>query len=879
MLATPAKIGPYPIAREIGRGGMGVVYLARDTRLDRLVAIKSLPDHLVGDRDRLARFEREARIVASLNHPGIAAVYSLEGDAGRNYLVMEYVEGETLAMKLQRGRLPVDESLDIAIRIAEALEAAHEKGVIHRDLKPGNVMISPEGKVKVLDFGLARQAERTAAIHAGHESPTTSMIFADIPTIPGAIMGTAGYMSPEQARGKPVDKRSDVFSFGCVLYEMLTGAQLFGGETITDSLGATIHKEPDWSALPTGTPPTVCLVLRRCLMKDPNRRLHDIADARIELESAISDPTSSALGGMTRAMGGPPKRSTLPYFAISTAAAVLAAFATWRMKTEGPRLIPPLRKLEIQVEGLRRDEGHAPVISPDGSRIVYAAKGRLWVRALRDLNGVELAGTESASHPFWSPDSAQIGYHDGSQFWRMPAGGGARSMICLTPQPLQYAGGVTWMPDGRIVFTAAWGGPVWEAPVSGGEPVEILRPDPAVILDFHFASALPDGSGVLSVQHHARGDPSTIVLIRNGTSTKLLEHENEELRRPVYSDGHILYGRVQTTGTIWAVPFSLETHAVTGPPFLVAESSDLPSVSTDGTLVYAASTYVGTGQFVWVDRKGVVIEEIGQPQLGLIWPQLSPDGSKAAALSTERGANEIWIHELARGTRRPLSDLRGSQWICGWLGNDRLVFVARLKTYAHTLAQSGAPDLLLDSDSETVSDDGRYAAVDHRKDKSLDIFYFDMEGDRKPQPFLTSAATESEPVIRPRGGWIAYVSDETGRNQVYVTRFPEAGDKWQVSLGGGVSPRWTSNGDKLFFQSDRTDAADLMSVEFKSEPQLQISEPLQLFSGAESEINLEKIYSVSSDGQQILGIRDVVSPFEVSRVTIVENWYREFGKP
>ena len=857
---------------------MGVVYRGHDTRLDRAVAIKALPDHLAADPDRLARFEREARTLASLNHPNVAGIYGIEESEGHRYLILEYVEGPTLAERLDRGPLPLDEALEIATQIAAGVEAAHDAGIVHRDLKPGNVKITPGGKVKVLDFGLAKADESGSMSSPGvvSESPTLTTPLLHSPTIPGAILGTAPYMSPEQARGRNVDKRSDIWSFGVILYECLTGTSPFMGETVSDSIGAILHRDVDVSLLPPATPPAIHRLLRRCLAKDRNKRLHDIADARLEIDEAMSGATNEALdGARSRASRAP---VVLLLVAIPIIAA-LAALGAWSLKAQPESAPAPLRKLEILVDGLQRDESHPPVISPDGTRIVYTSGGSLWVRPLRDLHAIELAGTQGASHAFWSPDSSQIGFHDGSRIWRMPAAGGARSMICVTSRALEVAGGVAWTLDNRIVFTAAWGDPFWAAPPSGGEPEAIVTPDPKVVQDFHFASPLPDGSGVLTILHRPEGSPDTIALIRDGEYETLLVHPTEELRRPVYANGYILYGRVQTTGTIWAAPFSLKTHKVTGPSVLVAESADLPSASYDGTLVYAASSHVGTGQLTWVDRTGAVLEHVGQPQPGLVWPCVSPSDAWAAVQGTETGASQIWVYDLARGTKRRLT-AENSPEVTGWFDSDMLAYSSGSpsKTYAVSAAGNDPPRLLVDDETFAVSSDGRYALVDRRVDRSLDVLIFDAQNPGPGRPLLASSATETSPRVRPSGGWLAYVSDESGRDEVYLTRFPSAEGRWQVSVSGGVDPAWSASGDELFFTTNRTDISDLMSVRVTTEPGLRLSEPTRLFSGADSEIDLYRGWCPSSDGQRILGIRDITTKFEADRIVVVENWNREFEK-
>jgi len=859
---------------------MGVVYLARDTRLDRDVAIKALPEPLARDPERLARFEREAKTLAQLDHPNVAGIYGVEEHEGARYLVLEYVEGETLAEQLARGALPFDEALEIAIQIASGVEAAHEAGVIHRDLKPGNVIVTSNGKAKVLDFGLARADETsTSTAGANADSPTLTNPAGGSPTIPGVILGTAAYMSPEQARGRKVDKRTDIWSFGVVLYEMLTGVGLFRGETTTDSIGAVLHKDVDLAVLPQETPQVIRHLLNRCLSKDRDRRLHDIADARVELEAVLREPADE---WSVREQGHShiARRSPFTVLAVAIGFVVVVAGAGvvgWSLRlTPNPRPVP-LRKLEIQVEGLQRDEGHAPVISPDGSHIVLAAKGRLLVRSLDSFDPIELPGTQGASHAFWSPDSQQIGFHDGTRLWRIPSEGGSRTLICVTPRGLEASGGACWTRDGRIVFTTAWGGPMLEVRASGGQPRTLLRPDPALVQDFHFVSALPDGSGVLSVIHRADGWPDAIVLIHGDSYEILFEDEEVELQRPVYAEGHIIYGRVQTTGTIWAIPYSLETHKVTGKPFLVAEGANVPSASNEGTLIYAESTLAGLGQLAWVDRTGAVTQEVGRPMAGLSWPMLSPDESWCAATGTETGTPQAWVFDMVRGTRLRVPAQIGRPWVSGWVSNDRVAFTAGepAKTYVHRVGESGPPEVLIPESTTTVAPGARYALQDRRTAESLDIVAFDLQASGATTTLLDSTATETEPLVRPGGGWFAYVSDESGRDQVYFTAMPETDRRWQASIDGGVMCMWSPDGARLYFLTSRMGDGDLMYVTVTTEPDVEISAPQALFSGTETQISLEKGYSPSSDENRILGIRQIISPLQAGRITVIENWAKE----
>jgi serine/threonine protein kinase len=872
----------YDVVEKIGAGGMGEVYRATDKKLGRDVALKLLPPAFAANPDRMARFEREARVLASLNHPGIAAIYGLEEEAGHRFLAMELAEGEDLAERIARGPIPVAEALEIARQITSALEAAHERGIVHRDLKPANIKVDPGGQVKILDFGLAKAIEdpsTSGVSESAEHSPTLTSPVTDALTGAHVILGTAAYMSPEQARGRPVDRRTDIWSFGVVLYECLTGVRLFPGESPHESMGAILHEDPDWDALPPGTPPSVRRLLRRCLARDRRRRLHDIADARIELDEVLTDPSSDALDS---ADSRPPNRAAasrtravLPWLSLPAIAAI-AAVAAWQWKPSPPA--PALRKLEIHVGGLRDDDVFLPRISPDGTRVAYVAGDKLWVRALGELEPIALAGTEGARFPFWSPDSKQLGFREGSRLWRVPASGGDRRLICNTPQRFGLRGGVVWTSDGRLFFTTAWGGGLWEVPAGGGESRPTLELDEESVRDLHYLSVLPDGAGFLSVLHPTDGRADTIVRIIDGSLETILRHSDEEVFSPTYSNGYILYGRALASGTIWAVPYSLASHEVTGDPFLVAESADHPSVSDNGLLVYGESLMVGSGQLAWVDRTGSLIEVIGAPQEGLDNPFLAPGDTKAAARATEIASREVWIHDLTQGTRRPFAPTDGPIWVSGWASDDLLVYGTGTETYVASVTTSAEPERLgIGSRARTtLSSDRRYLAFEHRVGGSLDIYLADLAAGTDPQPLLASKATESSPTIRPGSDWMAYVSNETGRNEVYLVSFPSGERKRQVSVHGGIRPQWSRDASQLYYQSARTDDVSLMRVSVSIEPELQLSTSSRLFADHDSKIALEKGWSVSADGSRILGVVDVERAPDFHRITVVENWSREF---
>ena len=574
MPDTSAQIGPYTVLRELGRGGMGVVFLAHDAKLDRDVAIKALPAHLAQDADRLARFQREAKVLASLNHSGIAAIFGLEDVAGTRYLVLEFVDGESLADRLARGPIAVDEALALAKQIAEALEAAHEKGVVHRDVKPGNVMVNAEGKVKVLDFGLARAgdaAPSTTGVGTSPDSPTltTPPRAVNSPTIPGAIMGTAGYMSPEQARGKAVDKRSDIFSFGCVLYEMLSGRQPFGGETVADSLGATLHKDLDPAHLPAATPARVRDLLTSCLAKDRHQRLHDIADARLALERAISG-REWLEGARVRRAG---RAAGLPMMVtgllLGGAAVLGAAWALWPRAVSGVKaerpvfaVVEPLAGSTISVVG---DLAGPAVVSPDGSRIAFGAKDKggrqvLCVRALDAAEPEELRGTDGATFPFWSPEGHAIGFFAEGKLRRIDLTTRAVRTLCDAPG----ARGGAWLESGDIVFTPAFQAALFRVPAAGGEARAITTVDAARFSSHRWPSVVrgTDRIVYLAVNHDpTKGEEASLFI------TSLDGRFNQELVPSRFSaqvvGGRLLFLR---ESTLLAVRLDAATGTLNGEP-------------------------------------------------------------------------------------------------------------------------------------------------------------------------------------------------------------------------------------------------------------------------------------------------------------------------
>ena len=608
------KIGAYEVTGHLGTGGMGEVYQARDTKLDRDVALKVLPDAFTSDPDRLARFEREAKVLASLNHPNIGGIHGLEDSGDIRALVLELVEGPTLADRIAQRPVPIAEALPIARQIAEALEAAHEAGVIHRDLKPANIKVREDGTVKVLDFGLAKALDPTP-----DADPSQSPTLTAAATQMGVILGTAAYMPPEQARGKPVDKRADIWAFGCVLYEMLTGARAFAGDDISATLAKVIEREPDLDVLPDSTPATVAHLLRRCFVKDPMRRLRDIGDAHPELDGAQHrGPKNSDQAREPSGAAGRPGRPYLGW--VAAAAAVVAGASAWLVKPEAE---PPLRRSERVIEGTLRGD---PRLSPDGQRLVYRTNAGLWTwdlaelapREVRDENGASLtpdSGGRVAT--FWSANGRDIAFSGRQDLFRVPAVGGQVTRIAERPDQIMNG---AWL-DGDTILFAQWRGDIFQVPATGGTPREYLGRDPDTEVDFHDTVPLPSGEAML-YGVHARED-THIGVFENGTRRRLVDNAGS----PSYSpSGHLVYedSPAERRDTrIWAVAFDLSNLTVTGEPFVVA-SGLAPNVSSDRTLIYGPIPDTsGLRQLVWVDRSGADLGTIGQPQANLTNPNIS----------------------------------------------------------------------------------------------------------------------------------------------------------------------------------------------------------------------------------------------------------------
>ena len=880
-IAIGTKLGSHEITGVLGRGGMGEVYRARDTKLKRDVAIKILPEEFSLDPERIARFHREARAIAALNHANIAAIHELGETRTTKFLVLELVEGDTLAERIQRGPLPVEEALNIARQIGEALEAAHEKGIIHRDLKPANIKITPQGKVKLLDFGLARIFEDESEDLDSSNSPT--LVSA---TAGGVILGTAAYMSPDQARGQKADKQSDVWAFGCVLYEMLTGQPTFRGQTVTDILSSIIRSEPDWSALPQSTPVFVRSLLRRCLQKERSRRLRDIADARIEIEEAGTPAEREPDRAKPQEKA---RRVRVTWFAAVLAIA-LALGAALVSVLYFNRATPPEIRLEVSTPPT--DDPFSFAISPDGRRLVFSAsnegKSQLWVRPLDSLAAKPLAGTDGATYPFWSPDSASVGFFADGKLKRIDIVGGAPQVLAIAA-----AGrGGTWNRDGTILFVPNVTNPVLKVPATAGEPVAVTRLETGQA-SHRFPQFLPDGRHFI---YFVQGGPDQGVYagsLDGGSSKRLANADGAAVVSP---SGFLFFAR-QTT--LLAQPFDFKRQELSGNPFTVAERVAFDAATnaagfsaTLGVVTYRTVSASGARQLMWLDRSGKSLGAVGAADMAALTDvELSPDGKRVAVFRAVNGNTDVWLIDAARGVptrftfdaaidQRPVWSADGSHVV--FTSNRNGIY----NLYWKMSSGAGADELLLESDQSKAptdwSSDGRFLLFRSNDPKtSYHLWVLPMSGAKKPFPFLKTPFEEGDGQFSPDGKWIGYQSNESGRFEIYVQPFPGPGGKFQVSNNGGAQPRWNKNGKEIFYVSLDS---KMMATPVKLSPDGQSMEtgtpaalfPVRIAGGPVSGVNKQQ-YAVSSDGMRFL-VNLAVDEGAASPITLIYNWKPKAAK-
>jgi eukaryotic-like serine/threonine-protein kinase len=869
-LTAGTRLGPYEVIAAIGAGGMGEVYRARDTRLKRDVALKVLPDRFSRDPDRLARFQREAELLAALNHSNIAAVYGLESANGVNSIAMELVDGPTLAELLARGPLPVRDALNIARQVADALEGAHSKGVVHRDLKPSNIKVTADGKVKVLDFGLAKMLATEETSPASLSlSPTVSVQALSS----GIILGTAAYMSPEQARGKAVDSRTDVWAFGCLLYEMLTGRSAFSGETVTDLLAAVIGTEPDWKALPATVPPAVEKLVRRCLQKDASRRFHHIADARLEIEDILSGgPTASA--GVIQKRGSPWLLWSGWVVAAMFAFAAFLTFILWWSTVSRP-VDRPVTRLELTLPDaveLTYSASSVLAISPDGRRVAFVGiengLRRTYLRNLDEGTTRPLEGSDGSIGCFFSPDGRSLGIISNTrEIKRISLADGLVSTVAAEAGINVLLGG-TWLSSGRIVYVRD--STLWVVPDAGGEPKALTTLDAGRGEMAHLSPlALPGGGAVVFTIRRNDGKTNDvgIVDVSSGARTVILERAAS----PMYAaSGHLLFVR---DGALLAVPFDADDGEVSGSPVRLEEripggDEAAVAVAGTGTLVYSTTAADGY-RLVSVSRLGVETMLNDTPR-AYVYSRFSRDGRFLAM----QIAGDVWIQDLSRRTFERIAGTENTNNFVWTHDGTRLV----LGTPAG-IRWVGASDSTVrgglagtnDSDFPTsVAPDDRTLIFMRYGSESGDIYTTSLKSGEEFRPLVKTPAYEGGAQLSPDGKWMAYVSQESGRAQVYLRAFPGPDRKWPVSTSGGTQPVWNGNGKELFYR----DGEKMMAVQVSIAGEPRLSEPVVLFQRRYvfgTHISVPN-YDVSHDGQQFVMIKDSAGNRQLNVVT---NWIEE----
>ena len=871
-------IGVYRFESLLGAGAMGDVYRAHDGKLGRDVAIKILPPHFTNDPERLARFEREARVLATLNHPHIGAIYRLEEADDVRALVLELVEGETLADRIARGPIPLYDALPIARQIAEALDAAHSKGIVHRDLKPANVKITPDGIAKVLDFGIAK-----VAFEAPETDPTLKATIAVSGTRTGAILGTPSYMSPEQARGQAVDKRTDIWAYGCLLFEMLAGQRAFG-EDDADAFAAVVKTEPHWEALPCDTPAAIRRLLRRCLTKDPKGRVGDASIARLEIDDALTgteplEPVAPSRFSSERA---------LLVSALAFAALIVAGALFWSL-----RPAPASREIRLEIIAPPTIDPVSLAIAPDGLKLVFTAQvdGRpqLLIRQLDSTMMQPIGGTDGAAFPFWSPDSRTIGFFADGKLKRVDLAGGTPQVLADAPT----GRGGTWNGSGDIVFApTSFPGPLYRVSASGGEPVAVTAADEPLIQ--RFPRFLPDGRHFLFYAPAAAARARAIYLgsLDPFKPRRLLDADAAAVFLPPQ---HIILIR---QGKLFAQRFDLTALDIVGDPQFVADNvaSDPTRFSgglsaTADMVAYTTHTAAGPRQLRWFDRTGRLLGTVGEVDVEEPFnPELSPDDTQVVMDRTVGGNRDIWILNSTNGLRTRFTSDTASDYHPIWSPDGRYIIFSSFRTpLATALAQAqlyrkrssgaDADELFVESSQVKMatdwSRDGRFILVNSVNPKgAYDVWALSLDDDRQQLPIANSRFEERDGQFSPDGRWVAYSSNESGRFEVYVQAFPAPLEKLLVSPNGGVQPRWRKDGKELFYigGDDRLVTVPI-TVSTKERAHIGTASPLFVtrLAGDVAPGGNKQQYAVSSDGERFL-MNVATESRPVTPINVILHW-------
>ena len=879
-LASGEKLGHYQIQGAIGAGGMGEVYRASDSRLGRFVAIKVLPAEYANDPEHMARFEREAKLLASLNHPHIATLHGLEESGSVRALVMELVEGPTLADRIAQGPLPLEEVLAIGRQVADALEFAHERGIIHRDLKPANVKLTASGEVKVLDFGLAKALESDATRTDHSDSPTFSMNA----TRAGILLGTAAYMSPEQARGKPVDRRADIWAFGVLMIEMLSGQQAYAGETASDSMAAIITREPDWSMLPPNVPAHIRELLRRCLQKDPRKRLRDIGDARLELDETTSEDANPAASVKLHSYTVTSKLliGGITIFTLTAGAAIawfLRPAAAPAVVARVSQAFPQKQAISLGLRGLL-------AISPDGAKLAYVANQRLFLRPLNSLEAAEISGSEGATSPFFSPDSQWLGFFAGGHTKKVPVGGGAPTTIADIEGST-----ASWGTDGTILIGSGFAGISAISP-NGSAPFVVVNPSPNMV--FSKPEFFPDGKSFIYI----RGRPSDVAeleavvrsLDRDDTTVVLRGAQQVQY----VPSGHLVYA---TAGNVLAIPYDVRTRRVTGDAVTMALKVNWSltgslthiAISDTGTMVYlpAPSDPGATMRLVSVSSSGKATV-LPLEARDYSDPRVSPDGRRIV-VHLQGDQNDIWVVDPTRGALSRLSFDPGEDETPAWSPDGKTIAWSSSRAdvirgvYMRAADGSGQERLAWKLDKhchvrEWLADGKSLLLEIQNPGSGTDIWRLDISDKDKPNatPILQTPYNERNSRVSPDGRWIAYVSDESGRDEIYIQSFPTLGSKLQATSSGGDQPVWSRDGHSLFYRG----GGSMQQVSFKADASLSIGKPQALFPDRyeSPQVGGHTSYDVGPDGRFVMiesaQAQDNSGP-QRPELVFVFNWFEE----
>ena len=887
-LASGTRLGPYEIVAPLGAGGMGEVYKARDMRLDRTVAIKVLPDTLAADPEFRDRFDREARVISQLAHPHICTLFDVGSEQGSRYLVLEYLEGETLASRLARGALKADEALRIAIEIAEGLDAAHRAGVIHRDLKPGNVMLAKGGagssaapQAKLLDFGLAKSAPAPAGSARVQPDLTAPPTMTSPLTTQGTILGTFQYMAPEQIEGRDADARSDIWAFGCIVHEMLTSKKAFEAKTQAGLIGAILEREPaPLVGMQPSAPPRLAWVLSLCLAKDPDDRWQNVRDLLHDLRRLSRGEDAPSPQHAAQASRWP------LVIAVAAIVALAVVIATRREPASSP-----LRVVVLPAEGTEVSGGPAApqaAISPDGTRIVFSAADanqrlRLFVRPLDALEPRPIAGTEDGELPFWSADGRSVAFFTGDRkLKRVAPDGEPAQTICDLPGAGPWGGG-TWSRDGVILFGAGANQPIYRVAATGGSPEAITRLDRSRHHRAHLWPAfLPDGKRFVFLI--TSPDPAVRGIYLASLASQPTGRLVDSTVRAAFAvpdyllfirDGSLVAQHLDAAGSrLTGEAKSIAEHVAYNPDIGLGRSTF--TVSETGMLVYRSGDVGGLSiaQLTWFDRKGAVVGTVGPPELNQSF-NLSPDGTRVAVSIFERRSRQadIWVLDVARGTRARLTFGAGDKDIPIWSRRgERLAFSsARSNLVAKASTGAGSDERLIEGTMDLAPDDwsgdGQFLIYETNDPKNgADLWMLPLSGDRTPRPLIRTPADEGGAQLSPDGRWLAYASNESGINEVYVQPFPLSGAKWQISRNGGTEPRWRADGKELYYlATDRS----VTAVDVKTAGAFEAGTPAALFRVAVRNIG-ENTYIVARDGRFLANV--VITQQEGTTMTIVTDW-------